>query len=240
MALGIKTGSLGLSATGELAKMTLEAYSDPEFKQKVAGGKFMTAITPKSYMWHYKVEQNKEQGQGTSTTPPGYIRTVPQELDIEIVFDRTGVFKDFPPHEKGVELDLEKFREIIFDYKGENHKPNYIEITWGTLAFQGVLTEMTIEHKLFRPDAAVLRAVAKLKFTQFTKDDLRAAKEKNQSPDLTHYRIVKEGDTLPLMAFDIYGDSRYYLEVAKVNKIANFRKLVIGQQLWFPPIQKQS
>jgi len=51
---------------------------------------------------------------------------------------------------------------------------------------------------------------------------------------------VKEGDKLPLMTFRIYGDSRYYLEVAKINNITNFRKLMVGSKIFFPPIQKTS
>jgi nucleoid-associated protein YgaU len=68
--------------------------------------------------------------------------------------------------------------------------------------------------------------------------ELAAAKANVQSPDLTHVRVVEEGDTLPLMAKRIYGDSKYYLEVARVNRITSFRKLKTGQRIFFPPIQK--
>jgi nucleoid-associated protein YgaU len=64
--------------------------------------------------------------------------------------------------------------------------------------------------------------------------------ENNSSPDLTHIRMVKDGDTLPLMSFRIYGDSKYYLEVAKANNITNFRKLTVGRKIFFPPIEKTS
>ncbi|NOR75025.1 MAG: LysM peptidoglycan-binding domain-containing protein, partial [Draconibacterium sp.] len=77
-------------------------------------------------------------------------------------------------------------------------------------------------------------------FKGFVEDNLRVAMENNSSPDLTHVIIVKEGDTLPLMAFSIYGDPKYYLEVAKANSITNFRKLKVGQQIFFPPINKVS
>jgi hypothetical protein len=33
----------------------------------------------------------------------------------------------------------------------------------------------------------------------------------------------------------IYGDSKYYLEVAKINGLINFRQLIPGQELFFPP-----
>ena len=57
-------------------------------------------------------------------------------------------------------------------------------------------------------------------------------------PDLTHIRVVKEGDTLPSMANDIYGDFSYYLEVAKANNLQDFRNLIPGQKLYFPPFDK--
>ena len=69
-------------------------------------------------------------------------------------------------------------------------------------------------------------------------EKLRVAQEDNHSPDLTHYRIVKKGDTLPMMCFLVYGDARYYLQVARANKLINFRKLNIGDELFFPPFAK--
>jgi nucleoid-associated protein YgaU len=51
---------------------------------------------------------------------------------------------------------------------------------------------------------------------------------------------VKKGDTLPLMCYRIYGDSRYYLQVAMANRLTNFRNLQVGDELFFPPIEKTS
>jgi nucleoid-associated protein YgaU len=111
-------------------------------------------------------------------------------------------------------------------------------IKWGALLFKGSLVDLSIEYRLFASDGTPLRANAKLKVKGTIDDDLRVAKENNQSPDLTHYRKVKAGDTLPLMCYRIYGDSNYYLEVARVNKIMQFRKLKPGQEIFFPPLQK--
>ena len=51
-------------------------------------------------------------------------------------------------------------------------------------------------------------------------------------------RTVKAGDTLPLMCYRIYGDPKYYLDVAEVNHLGNFRVLIPGSALVFPPIEK--
>jgi hypothetical protein len=225
--------------TGELKKLKVVAYSDPGFSNKIADGEFATLINPEKYTFHYKIEQDEQQAGGTSTVSPRFNKKLPEDLELEFLFDRSGVITGKEAIEKGIINDIEKFKKVILDYNGDEHKPNYLVISWGSLLFKGSLTEMDIEFKLFKPDGTPIRAVAKAKFKGFVEDDLRAAQENNRSPDLTHIRIVKEGDTLPLMSYRIYGDSKYYLEVAKVNNIINFRRLKTGQEIFFPPLQKQ-
>ena len=227
-------------STGNLKKLKVVAYKDPEFSTKVEEGEFETLMNPEKYTFNYKIEQDEQQAAGTSAVSPRFKKQLPEDLELEFVFDRTGVIEGKEALENGIIDDIEKFKKVILDYNGDEHKPNYLIISWGSLLFKGALTEMNIEFKLFKPDGTPIRAVAKAKFTGFVEDDLRAAKENNKSPDLTHLRTVKEGDTLPLMSFRIYGDSKYYLEVAKVNNIINFRKLKTGQEIFFPPLQKQS
>ncbi|MCC9018710.1 MULTISPECIES: hypothetical protein [Flavobacterium] len=225
---------------GELEKLKIVAYSDPQFNNKIADGKFSTLMNPEKYTYHYKIETDDTQASGTSTVSPKFNKKLPENLELDFVFDRSGVISGYKSSSNGIIDDIEKFKKVILDYNGDEHKPNYLMISWGTLLFKGALTEMEIEFKLFNPDGTPIRAIAKAKFQGFVEDNLRAARENNKSPDLTHYRIVKEGDTLPLMTYHIYGDSKYYLEVAKVNNIINFRKLKTGQKLFFPPLQKQS
>jgi hypothetical protein len=125
-------------------------------------------------------------------------------------------------------------------YDGETHEPKFFKLAWGTLVFKGRCTGLTINYKLFNPDGAPIRAVCKVTFKEFKEENLRIAEENPQSPDLTHVRVVKAGDTLPLMCYRIYGDARYYLEVARVNRLANFRRLEPGLELHFPPFVKTS
>jgi nucleoid-associated protein YgaU len=47
---------------------------------------------------------------------------------------------------------------------------------------------------------------------------------------------VKAGDTLPMLCYQIYKDSSYYLAVARLNQLQNFRQLQPGQLLRFPPL----
>ncbi|WP_299105000.1 LysM peptidoglycan-binding domain-containing protein [uncultured Tenacibaculum sp.] len=223
---------------GELKKLVIKAYTDEKFNDEVADGEFTTLVNPEKYMVAYKPEYSEQQGQGTSATQPKFTRIAPQELDLDLLFDSSGVIDGEPNYKDGIIDKIEAFKRIVFDYSGEEHKPYYLMIKWGALLFKGSLVDLAIEYRLFAPDGTPLRANAKLKVKGTIDDDLRVARENNQSPDLTHYRKVKAGDTLPLMCHRIYGDSKYYLEVARVNKIAQFRKLQPGQELFFPPLQK--
>ena len=225
--------------SGELTKLKIKGYKDERFSQEIADGEFNTLMNPETYRIRYEVSQNQNQAQGTSSTAPRFNKTLPEDLQLDFVFDRSGVIKGFAD-ENGVGIidDIEKFKKIVLDYNGNQHKPNYLVISWGSLLFKGSLKEMEITYKLFKPDGTPIRANIHATFKGFIEDNLRVARENNNSPDLTHIRVVGEGDTLPLMTFRIYGDSKYYLEVAKANKLVNFRKLTPGQQIFFPPIEK--
>ena len=225
--------------SGELTKLKIKGYKDERFSQEIADGEFNTLMNPETYRIRYEVSQNQNQAQGTSSTAPRFNKTLPEDLQLDFVFDRSGVIKGFAD-ENGVGIidDIEKFKKIVLDYNGNQHKPNYLVISWGSLLFKGSLQDMEITYKLFKPDGTPIRANIHATFKGFIEDNLRVARENNNSPDLTHIRVVGEGDTLPLMTFRIYGDSKYYLEVAKANKLVNFRKLTPGQQIYFPPIEK--
>ena len=238
--------------SGELIKLQIKAYSDEQFSEEIAEGEFKTMLNPEKYSFKYKIEQNEEQAAGTSSSSPRFNKIPPEDLELEFIFDRTGVITDYgsPDTESdnkvykdegsGIIDDVETFKRVVYNYNGNEHRPNYLIISWGTLLFKGTLAEMDLTFKLFKPDGMPLRATARAKFKGFVEDNLRVAMENNSSPDLTHIRIVKDGDTLPLMAYRIYGDSRYYLEVARANNITNFRKLKVGQKIYFPPIEKVS
>jgi hypothetical protein len=97
---------------------------------------------------------------------------------------------------------------------------------------------MDIDFKLFRPDGTPLRALAKAKFAGSVEDDLRAAQENAQSPDVTHQRAVRDDDRLDRLCHAVYGESGLYLEAARANGLTSPRRLRSGAVLSFPPVEK--
>ncbi|SHJ38731.1 CIS tube protein [Aquimarina spongiae] len=238
---------------GKLQKLVIRCFKDERFQEELLDLKYTALLNPETYSFSFKADYQEEQAQGTSGDDPKFVRSLPEDLTLDFLFDRTGViihYGDDPLSSSGDTVykdqgngiidDLDAFKKAVYDYNGDKHKPNYLIITWGSLSFRCFLTSMDVEYKLFKPDGTPLRAMVKATFKRFIEAEERVAEENNNSPDLTHYRVVKAGDTLPLMTYRIYGDPKYYLEVARVNNISNFRKLKVGQELFFPPLQKQS
>lgn len=224
-------------ATGQLEKMKIYAYNNGDFDDSHrVGSPFTALINPESYALETKMNFNDGQGQGTTGTQPRFELKPPEELSFEFLFDNTGIIDGNPRED--IATDLADFKELLMGYDSQTHEPKFFKLAWGTLLVKGRCTSLTITYKLFNPDGKPVRAVCKTTFKGSIEENLRVAMEDAQSADLTHYRIVKKGDTLPLMCFRIYGDSRYYIQVAAVNKLTNFRNLTIGEQLFFPPLEK--
>lgn len=216
----------------------LKIYSYPDSDRKSSDDNMEVLVNPESYSQKITVKFSEKQAPGTTAKMPKFSKMEPQKLDFELLFDSTGVINGVRDETNGVESELAKFKKLVLEYKGDKHRPRFLSIYWGTLKFDCCLESLDITYKLFRSDGLPLRALAKVGFIGSMDDTKRVRKEDSQSPDLTHVRTVNEGDTLPLLSFQIYGDSKYYIEVAKANGLNDFRNLKTGQKIKFPPIEK--
>jgi hypothetical protein len=230
-----------MAAPGKHGKMLILAFADSQKAESggvaEADASFEALINPETYTLEYKLKFEAEPGHGSSGKQLKYQYTEPEELTFEFLFDNTGIIDGEP--RASVADDIKNFKDVLIDYKGDSHEPRHFKMVWGQNSiFKGRVTEVAITYKLFASDGTPIRAIAKVKFKSSIEEQIRAAKEDKKSPDLTHIRKVKLGDTLPLLCYSIYGDPRYYLDVADRNGLGNFRQLTPGMDLVFPPIDK--
>jgi len=241
---------------GELKKLKIKA-KDKSGKELV----YTALVNPETYVIKQKVNYNPAPPpQGNPGKNQQYNNTTPPDIQFDFIFDSTGVvpkpldglagalsgipiagaiaaaFSGAPKYD--ILAEIEAFKNIVLTYDGDIHEPRDVQLLWGTLSFVGKLTSLQFNYKLFQPDGTPVRAVATAAFSGTIDDNLREALKKSNSPDLTHIRKVAEGDTLSLMTYKIYGDASYYLEVARINKLVNFRHLTPGTEIFFPPINK--
>jgi len=222
---------------GQFEKLKIYAFSDPGCENQV-GEPFVAMMNPENYTQEIKMEFENGQGQGTSGSQPRFKLKPPEELSFEILFDCTGIIDHNPRSD--ISQEIADFKQFLMGYEGEIHQPKFFRFVWGTSLMKGICVLLNIAYKLFSPNGKPISAICKVSIRELKEDELRVAEERASSPDLTHYRTVKKGDTLPLMCYRIYGHSRYYLQVAQVNKLSNFRELQPGLEIFFPPIEKKS
>jgi nucleoid-associated protein YgaU len=96
------------------------------------------------------------------------------------------------------------------------------------------MADLKTDFMLFKPDGTPVRAKLIAKFKQFTDPATKAKENNNSSPDLTHIKTVVDGDNLPMLCYKVYGDARYYIQVAEYNGLINFNTLVPNQRIIFP------
>jgi hypothetical protein len=250
--------------SGKLDKMYVQAFNPVKKQDEVPTlskdekDKYEVQVNPESISVGLRVRYDYNYVQGNSGYEKKYAGTESGGLSVELLFDSTGAIPPKPgplanvpivgavaglfsdEEEFDVMNEIRKFLHVVYNYKGDAHRPRQIRIYYGKLAMDAVATNIDIDYKLFTPQGIPIRAVVRCQFEETISDLLRENKEKNNSPDLTHIRSVVEGDTLPLMTDKIYRDPAQYIEVARVNKLFNFRSLRAGQQLMFPPIDKSS
>ncbi len=224
--------------SGQLKKLIIKAFKNGSFTQ--AAGEFTLPINPETFSQRFGIEYDKTTPPGSQGNDPKFLATTPQSLDLEFVFDGTGVIPNNPQKDKSVSEQIEAFLEVVYEMEGSIHRPKYLKILWGSLKFDCILSNLDISYTLFKPDGKPLRAKLKANFTSYIEAAKRVKEEGKNSPDLTHMRTVQEGENLLLMVNNIYQDPAYYLEVARVNGLKNFRNLKVGTQLFFPPVDKSS
>ncbi|MEM8612817.1 MAG: hypothetical protein AAGF93_12430 [Cyanobacteria bacterium P01_H01_bin.105] len=245
---------------GKLEKLVIyQVLAEPKQPWQVIEdkGPYKVQVNPNSYTLNHVVNHHYRRGQGITNLEEVHCSTEPTKLEFEFLFDGTGVVPapsdigDIPvvgaidsllnqDEVYNVEEQIKAFNKFVYERDGEIHRQPHLLLIWGTLTFPCILASVSYRYTLFKPDGTPLRAVAACRFTESRSKLETALTDKDQSPDLTHLREVKDGDTLPLMSHRIYGKTDFYLEVARVNKLVNFRRLRSGSQLAFPPVNKEA
>ncbi len=222
-----------MNDSGELEKLVIKAFDQADYSGE-AIAEFKAFMNPNEITMAYEMEYDSAQGSGTTGSRMEFKKVKPGDLTLEFYLDGSGA--------SGELIDVQEqvgVFQSVTGYNGDIHRPNYLKVAWGSLPVKRcVLKSASVAYKLFRPSGMPLRAVISANFTDNSDDETRVALAQDQSPDLTHLRIVKAGDTLPLMCQRIYGSPKHYLSVARANGLDSFRNLSAGQQIHFPPIEK--
>jgi len=119
--------------------------------------------------------------------------------------------------------------------KGE---PPLVAFSWGEFRFEGVITDISQKFTLFLNNGTPVRTTVDVTFQQV--EDKQAHHGQNPTsgggPAMRTY-IVRPGDRLDLIAYEVYEDATAWRPIAQANGIVNPLRLRDGQRLIIPPLE---
>ncbi len=122
----------------------------------------------------------------------------------------------------------------LMDINPATHAPPVLEFSWGSLQFLCVLGRCSQKYTMFLPDGTPVRAKLQVTFQEYLNVDIEAKKVKRQTADYTKLHVVTMGDTLPLLAYQHYGDAAAWRPIAWRNGLDDPGHLPIGMRLAVP------
>ncbi|MEM0995747.1 MAG: LysM peptidoglycan-binding domain-containing protein [Bacteroidota bacterium] len=217
-----------------MANITIDCYSDAAFGSKVST--WTGHYDPAQMDLDYENRFLRSHSIGISA-PPVYAGEEQNGLVFPLFFDNSWVAADdSTSSETTVRSQVDAFLALVYSVNSDSHTANYLKVTVGDFIFSGQTESVRVSYSLFNSEGKPLRAQVELAITQTETVASRKAAAGLQSPDLTRSVIVREGDSLPGLSQKYYNTPHYYLELARVNRITNFRSLRIGTRIVIPPL----
>lgn len=221
--------------TQSAAKLPFNLKIIPVNKDGIPMGvPFLAMFNPENITINEQLEWDERNPSGNEGSDPVYSRTQPRTFTLEFTIDGTGV------NTNGVKIPVTAqvllFRSATTHIAGVIHRPPYLLVQYGTFISTCVINSSDVTYTMFDMFGLPIRAKISATFTERTVAKLSNILNMLSSPDLTHKITVKEGDLLPYLTYQVYNNQDYYLQVARVNRLKNFRKLQAGTTLVFPPI----
>jgi len=176
-----------------------------------------------------------------------FVRGDATTLSMDLFFDSTegGTGASAEP----ITDEVQKFHKLV-SIKGDLHHPPLVRVTWGDSfpgasfgeadqagqSFTAAVLSVSRRFTLFNPDGKPLRAVVSIALKQYATVAEQVTAINYQSADHTRLHVVQEGETLPLIAHDAYGDARRWRVIAAHNGLADARRIAPGTTLELPPV----
>jgi Contractile injection system tube protein len=222
-------------ADGKRVKMVIDAYEQPDFTS--SAGTYTFQINPEKQEKSAKPTAKKNTqllsgGKSAPTNKPADVEI----LKLEFHIDSTGMV----PGCDDVTKNINSLRKLGLDVNGKIHRANYLKIRWGSdFIFPCIMKSLDVDFILFKPDGTPVQAKLNAVFEEFIDPATEAKLENTSSPDMTHVKTVIDGDNLPMLCYKVYGDSKYYIQVAAYNNMTTLNPLVPNQKIIFPRLSHE-
>jgi nucleoid-associated protein YgaU len=125
----------------------------------------------------------------------------------------------------------------LVEKNSKKGRPPEVRFMWGAIVFDGVIQSISQKLTLFLDSGTPVRAVVDLTLTE-SRDGKMFEKQNPTSGGVGGERLwtVREGDTLPWIAYQEYHDATLWRPIADANNLQQVRTLVPGTVLVIPGV----
>lgn len=180
-----------------------------------------------------------------------FVRGQNETLSMDLFFDTTDEGMS-GTDAKAVTEKTDAFYQLV-KIDRASHAPPVVEVTWGEAhlpgahlkgswasqtrtSFRCLVESIQQRLTLFSPEGVPLRAVLSVKLREYVTLGDQIEKLRLESPDHTHRRVVRRGDTLSAIAAEAYDDPALWRPIADHNGLVDPMNLPEGLVLEIPPI----
>jgi hypothetical protein len=217
----------------------MPANTDVFAKAKIVnlntGEALVVHFNPQDFSFTREIKwQSESTVQGKDATKPTYAGgeswTIPS---LTFVFDTTPTGQDVrDAYQSLVRLSFVDKRNA-----GPNSlpEPPKCRFEWGKfISFEAVITSLTQKFVLFKPNGTPVRAEVTVSFQQVSEPV--PPQNPTSRSEARKIHIVHQGETLPVIAYQEYGDAACWRYIAETNDLADPKRLVPGQALKLLPL----
>ncbi len=193
----------------------------------------------KTNTWNFK------QVQGASLPPAEFGGGNPRELSLSLLLDSSLLTPG--QSVKGVTDKLFKMMDVADGQPsgGTRSTPPFVTFRWGAVdTFKAVCTSLTVAFQLFKPNGEPIRADVKLQLKQAEEASTASSSSANAPQNPTTramagrgVHLIKDGDTLPSIAYRTYGDATRWRVIAEANDVDDPLRLRRGRALMLPELE---
>lgn len=226
-----------------MAKMTFQRLG---LDKRPLGEPFEVQFNPTQYALNKGAQFAEVAIPGLDSPLLQFVRGDTEKLTLELFFDTTD--DGMGPGATPVTTRVDPFYRLV-KIDGELHAPPIVRITWGEHfpgmttnesdrpipALDCVVDSVNREFSLFNADGIPLRATVTISLREYKTLEEQLQALNLQSADHTRVHVVRDGESLPQIAYAAYQDSRRWRVIASHNRIVNPRRLAPGTVLELPP-----
>ena len=168
-----------------------------------------------------------------------FVKGGSRTLTMDIFFDtyeKRQDVRDYTDIITGWESEDKKGNGLM-DIDPETHAPPICRFIWGKFIFPCIIERVSKKFTMFLSDGTPVRATLNISLKEKTEIISQNKGTPKNSADRTKVWVVKEGDSLWLIANVEYGDPGLWRPIAEANNIDNPRFLKPGTDIIIPPLE---